>query len=107
MFNDCVKVAEKIIRNELERELLKQYNCDKIESLSMNTNYIDRKYNYCLLPVYFVNTVHKDKKYQVLMNGQTAKIGKLPKDIWRIFLTVLLACGIVTAIILLIVFGIK
>ena len=104
MFEDCVKIAEKIIRSNLERDILNKYNCDDIVKLTLNTYYNDKKYNYCLLPVYFVNTVHKDKKYQVLINGQTGKFGRIPKDKWRVFFTVLLTCGLIVALIFLFIF---
>ncbi len=104
MLNACVEVAEQIVRNRIKDELLKKHGCDNIERLDINTDYIDRKYNYCLLPVYFVNTLYKDKNYKLLMNGQTAKTGKLPKDKVRVFFTVLLSCILIVGIILLIMY---
>ena len=100
MFVECVIVAEKIIKGRISSALLKKYNCDHIEHLSLNVSYNDRKYNYCLLPVYFVSTVNKDKKYKAVINGQTGKVGKLPKNKWKVFLTVFGIVGIVVAIIM-------
>ena len=102
MFEECFADAEKIIKRDIEKSLLNKYNCDNVVSLRMDVTYPERKYNYCLLPVYFVSSQVKDKTYRVLMNGQTGKVGKLPKNALRIFLTVLFSCGIVVAIILLI-----
>ena len=107
MFDDCFKVAESIVRRKIENDLLKKYNCDNIEELKLNVGYVDRQYNYCLLPVYFVNSVVKDKSYTAIINGQTGKVGKLPTDKLRVFLTVLFACGFVVATILLIFFMLK
>lgn len=104
MFNDCVGLAERIIRSDIERALLRKHNCDKIVNLKLNTNYNNRRYNYCLLPVYFVSTVVKDKKYKAVMNGQTGKVGRLPKNIGRILLTIFLVCSIIVGLILLFVF---
>lgn len=104
LFKDCVDQVEKIIKRELEKTILKRYNCDRIVKLDLNTNYTDRKYNYCLLPVYFVTKEYKDKKYRVVMNGQSGKVGDLPKNVWRIVLSLLLVCGFVVAIIFLIMY---
>lgn len=104
MFNDCVKVAEQIIERDIKRELLIKYQCDSIVHITLNTNYLDRKYNYCLLPVYFVNKIVKNRKYTVVMNGQTGKIGKLPKNAFRIFMTLLIATIFVVGAVLLILY---
>ena len=104
MLEDCAKIAEKIIRKNIERELLKKYKCDSIVELTLNISYNEKKYNYCLLPVYFVNRVYKDKKHTVVMNGQTGAVGSIPSDKWRIFLTIFLSCAFIVAIILGILF---
>ena len=100
-FESCFKVAEGIARKKIEQELLKKYNCDAIEELKLDIGYIDRQYNYCLLPVYFITTTDKDKKYTAIINGQTGEVGNLPTDKMRVFLTIFLACGVFVAIILL------
>lgn len=104
MFNDCVDMAESIIKSDIESSLLRKHNCDRIVSINMKTNYTNRKYNYCLLPVYFVSTVVKEKKYKAVMNGQTGKVGSLPKNVGRILLTVFFSCAIIVGIVLLIIF---
>ncbi len=104
MFDDCFKKAENIVRNQIKKDLLKKYNCDKVESLNLGINYIDKKYNYCLLPVYFVNKKYKDKNYNVLMNGQSGALSNLPKSVGKILLTVFLVLGFVAGIVALIMF---
>lgn len=104
MFNSCVETAENIIRDDIKRQLLNKHGCIKIEQLDLDTSYTDRRYNYCLLPVYFVNTKVKEKQYKVLMNGQTGKVGKLPKDKLRVFLTVFFVCLLIVGAILLIMY---
>ena len=43
-------------------------------------------YKYVLLPVYVGNTEYKNKKYELLINGQTGKVyGKAPKSPWKVF----------------------
>ncbi len=89
MFDECFQVAERIARKRIEDDLLRKYHCDRVENLSLNIAYSEKRYNYCLLPVYLVNRVVKDKQYKLLMNGQTGKIGRIPKDKLRVFLTIL------------------
>ena len=104
MFNSCVSTAETIIKEDIKQQLLKKHGCTKIEQLSLDIEYPDRRYNYCLLPVYFVNATVKDKRYKVVMNGQTGKVGKLPKDKLRVFLTIFFVCLLIVGIILLIMY---
>ena len=101
MFNSCVATAETIIKEDIKQQLLKKHACTKIEQLTLNTDYIDRRYNYCLLPIYLISSEVKDKRYKVVMNGQTGKVGKLPKDKLRVFLTVIFVCLLVVGAILL------
>ena len=103
-FDDCVNKAERIVKNRIENELLREHNCDRIVSLTLNTNYVEKKYNYCLLPFYLFSNVYKNTKYTSLMNGQTGKVGKLPTNIWKVLLTVFLICGFIVGIILLVLF---
>lgn len=100
----CTEKAENFVKKRVSQELLKKYNCDKVDSLSLNTVSKNVQYNYCLLPVYFVNKEYKDKKYRVIINGQTGKVGNLPISGWKVFLLILLSFGIVGAIILSIIF---
>lgn len=102
MFDDCFALAEKVVRRRIEKEILRKHKCDEIEDVQLNIGYTDKKYNYCLLPVYFANSIVKDKKYTALINGQTGKVGNLPVNKWRIFLVLLLACGFIVAMIILI-----
>jgi len=86
MFNECVKTAEAMMDKDIKRELLRRHGCDRIVSINMSVVYNDKKYNYCLLPVYFVTTIDKKKNqtYKALMNGQTGKVGKLPLHVGKI-----------------------
>lgn len=100
-FDKCCAKAENIVINDIKRQILRKYRCDNIESLDLNMQYEDRKYNYCLLPVYFINKKYKEKNYRFLMNGQTGVMGKLPKNIGRILLLVFSIIGVVAGAILL------
>ena len=104
MFEECFKTAERIVKKYIEKDILNKYHCDNIVRLSANTTYLDNTYNYCLLPIYRVSAIYKDKKYTALINGQSGKIGKMPINVWRVLLTIFLSCGLVVGIILLVLF---
>lgn len=104
MFNDCVGVAQKIMTGDIKRSLLAKYGCEKIERITLDTHYTNRRYNYCLLPTYFISSVVNDRQYKVVMNGQSGKIGKMPTDKLRVFLTFLIICVGIVGLILLITF---
>ena len=99
VFDDCLVKAEGVMKEIVKKELLKKYNCDRVVSLDLNISYNDRKYNYCLLPVYFVNKKHKDKTYNVLMNGQTGKLSSLPKSVAKILLVIFMILGFVAGVV--------
>ncbi len=102
MFNECVAVAENIIKTDIETSLLRQYKCDHIQELTLRTEYPIRTYNFCLLPVYFISTTNKGKQYKAVMNGQNGNVGKLPTSAGKVLLTVFFALAFIIAI----VFGI-
>lgn len=101
MFEECFKMAEHIVKQRIEKEILKEYNCSKVVKLSINTVYLEKRYNYCLLPVYIASTNYKNKKYTTLVNGQTGKIGKIPLSLGRILLTILLVLGVIAGFVFL------
>lgn len=107
LFADCVASAERVVKRELEREVLCKYGCDSVITLNIHTDYKDRKYNYCLLPVYMFNSEYKGKRYKALMNGQSGKVGNLPKDKLRVFLTVLFSSLFIVGLCLLIYFCVR
>ncbi len=111
-FKECVEMAEKFIKENLKRKILKRHNSDEIQALNMENEFTNKKYNYCLVPIYFVNTVYKykkngieqEKKVKVLINGQTGKVGKLPKNPLKLLFLIFGCCALIVAIILLILF---
>ena len=104
MFSNCTEQAEKVIKKRIENDILKKYNCDAVVRLSTDTKYVDKKYNYCLLSMYRFTTIYKDKKYTAIMNGQTGKVGNLPKNIWRVLITLVIVCDFIVGIVLFVLF---
>ena len=105
-------LAERVIKEDLKRVILQRHNCEEIETLDMQTDISDRRYNYCLVPVYFVNTTAKVKEHgveqerpvKVVINGQTGKVGKLPKNMLRFLLWLLSFSVALVAILLFFIF---
>lgn len=84
--------AESIIKREIKNSILSDYRYDGVSSFSMQTNFLNKNFSYCLLPVYRFNYTHKNKNYSNVMNGQTGKLGgSYPKSGWKIALISILA----------------
>lgn len=111
-FADCVNMAEKLIKEDLKRVILKRHNCDEVDTIDMQLDLQDKKYNYCLVPIYFVETTEKykkngveqERKVKVLINGETGKVGTLPKNPLRWLLWLFSGCAIIVALILFFIF---
>ena len=104
-YNQGIQEADNVAKREMlkdiERLIRSKYS--SIESLTINPTYSNIKYNYTLLPTYFVNFKYKDKSYINLMNGQTGKVaGKVPRSGLKITLLVLFILAIIGLPILII-----
>lgn len=106
-YNQTVESAERVAKqnahNEIERMIRNKYS--SIQSLTITPTYSNVKYNYALLPVYFINFNYKNKPYINVMNGQTgATGGKVPRSGLQISLFtlfIILAVGLPILFILL------
>lgn len=97
-YNQTVENAEQVAKgiavDELKRMLFRKY--PRLDSVEVYPTYSNIKYNYALLPVYFVNFEYKKKSYMSLVNGQTGKTaGKLPKSKLQIMSVVLFILALV------------
>lgn len=102
---ECQKNAEMLMKEDIKRAILSQYNYDGISYLDVNTMFLNQKYSYCVLPMYRINYTYKNKKYSNVMNGQTGSLGgKTPKSGIKIAATIILPILIILAFILLINF---
>lgn len=78
---DCKKIADNIVDMRIKRSILSNYSYDRVSYLELNTTRSEQKFAYGALPVYKLTTTYKDKNYNILLNGQTGKIGSgLPKS---------------------------
>lgn len=76
-YNQNINIAEQnakdIIRKDIEKEINRLHS--NIVSLTINPQYNNIRYNYTLLPLYFVKYNYKNKPYINVMNGQTGATG--------------------------------
>lgn len=96
----CFGDFTKYIKLDLQRKIMRKHGADQISSLNINTNYIDKRFNYILLPLYVANYTYKNKLYNFYVNGATGKVvGKYPKSVGKILFTILGAAAVVAGII--------
>ena len=66
----------------------------------IKTRYDAITFKHLLLPVWLLAYRYHDKSYQIFINAVTGEVqGERPYSFWKIFLTVLLAVGIVGAVV--------
>ena len=101
----CYELANKKIARKIESGILSKYNYSGVTCLNVKTSRSDEKYNYQLLPIYYVSYSYKKKKYSTYMNGQTGKVGKgLPVSALKVLLCVIIVLVIIAIFMLLICF---
>jgi len=94
----CFKDFTDFIQRDLRHKIMRRHNADLVQSLTLNTNYSDRAFNYVLLPIYIANYTWKGKLYNFYVNGASGKIvGKYPLSAWRIFFVSLGIAAVVAA----------
>lgn len=87
---ECKEVALNMMKENIKKSILKQYRSGRVCSFNLTTKYFDEKFTYCLLPLYECEYTYKNKKYKIIMNGQTGKIaGEVPKSGKKIALFVI------------------
>lgn len=72
----CYRLAQEKVDAIIKNQILNKYTYSYVVSFSKNTTSYDEMYNYQLLPLYLVECDYRNKKYNVLMNGQSGKVGR-------------------------------
>lgn len=94
--HNCYNIAKKKFDSTIKSSILSQYHYDSVVSLTINTEYMDKKYSYRLIPVYNFAFDYKKKKYSVFMNGQTGKLGKgLPISPLKVLFVIVIILAII------------
>lgn len=104
---ECKKIADDIMYNNVKDEILSRYTYDWIEYFNMDLKKSDEKFMYYLLPVYKCDYKFKNKNYTTIMNGQTGRVGGgYPKSPVKItFFTLFWVLLLISIIFLCVFFG--
>lgn len=103
-FSNCYERAKKGMTEVIRQAILSKYDYTSVSYLNMDVNFSNELYSYRMLPIYSFEFDWKQKKYMVLMNGQTGKVGGgYPKSGLRIFLVAFVAIALIALLIILIV----
>lgn len=96
---DCHSVAESRVSSDIKSGISRKYT-GTVTSLFVDTHYSNEKYNYQLLPLYYVSFLYKEKRYTALMNGQTGKVGKgLPISKLKVALVVFVVLVLIALVV--------
>ena len=88
-FNVCLNKAKKEMEQKVKQEILSKYTYDSVREFNMKCDFSDQKYQYSVLPIYQMNFSYRNKNYNIIMNGQTGKIGgKFPTSVIKVLLTI-------------------
>ena len=86
----CFNDFTSFVKKDLRARIIRRHNADIVQTLNINVNYRDKRFNYILLPVYICNYKYGNKNYNFYVNGVDGKIvGGYPKSKKKIFFAVL------------------
>ncbi|MDR0855874.1 MAG: hypothetical protein LBM78_00520, partial [Clostridiales bacterium] len=86
----------------IRSRIIASLHCDVVQSLSITTDYRDKKFKYILLPLFLFKHKFKEKLYQVYLNACTRKIaGEYPKSAGKILALVFSIVGAVALAVLI------
>ena len=102
----CNSLAKEKIERIIKETILSKYNYSRVVSYNQYSTYTNEMFIYRLLPLYNFEFDYNKKTYTVVMNGQTAKVGKgLPISPLKVSLVVIVILMIIALIILLMSMG--
>ncbi len=96
---ECWEEAKNVIGNRLRSAILSQYVYDVVSSFRISTQYSGITFKYILLPVYVGHCKWHTKIYNFFVNGLNGKVtGKAPISPLKVFITVLIAVGVIVGL---------
>ncbi len=96
---ECWEEAKGVIGNRLQSAILSQYVYDVVSSFRISTQYSGITFKYILLPVYVGHCKWHTKIYNFFVNGLNGKVtGKAPISPLKVFITVLIAAGVIVGL---------
>jgi len=103
---DGWKQAEQYIVDSLRNDVRNMVQADEVRNIVLNINHNQIKYKHILVPLWLAGYTFRNKKYQVLVNGENGKIaGKAPISAWKIILLILGIAGIFVLLYFLFISG--
>lgn len=82
--------AKEEIKDDLRSVVRNSIVADEVRNIVLTVSHNEVKYKHLLVPVWLSSYKYKDKKYQVMINGENGKIiGKSPISPWKIAAIVL------------------
>jgi hypothetical protein len=69
------EIGRERMRGQTKDACYRDINSSKVRNFSMQMDFNDESWRYVLLPVYVSTYKFEDKTFQVLVNGQTGKVG--------------------------------
>lgn len=94
-FVEGAEDAYKIIEAQVETDIKRDIGGDRQRIHWMDMDIQDRRFKLLVVPLWISSYKHKEKVYQVVINGLTGKVyGKFPISAWKVLLVVLLVIGL-------------
>ena len=85
----CWEESVAMMNHKIEQNILKKYDYDYKQSLSVNTTFSSKTYKYILVPIYVGHFSYNKKLYNFYINGDNGKIaGKTPVSVWKVLFTI-------------------
>ncbi|MDE5967240.1 MAG: hypothetical protein K2G89_10465, partial [Lachnospiraceae bacterium] len=95
--NDAVLTMKSELTRMAADDVKRRY--DTVKDVRIRADFSNETYKYVMLPVYATTYSYKDKKYTVLVNGQTGKFhGEYPKSPIKVAILVLVILAALLAI---------
>lgn len=90
------------LNSHIESYVKSHWRCNRVKGVRFSTLYNNITYKYLLVPVWISSFKYKEKIYQLVVNGQTGKVGgKAPVSVWKVMLAVILGIGAIVGLVYL------
>lgn len=94
---DARQTMEAELQNMARQDVLRHY--DEVRDVRVRSNFEQETYKHVMLPIYATAYTYKDKKYHVLINGQSGRVeGDYPKSPAKILAIILGILAILLAV---------
>ncbi len=103
-WDNAKKGINQRLSNNIRADIRKKTRCDRVDRLQFSTMYDNITFKYLLAPIWLASYKYKDQIYNIVINGQTGKVGgKAPVSALKVILFILAIIAII--IIFYFIFG--